>query len=69
MEAAQSARLPADEASLGEVHPDAWQHKITPGAFLDEVKAYSQARNHMEAVVAENNRFDTFVTLSPSAGA
>lgn len=55
MEAAQSACLPADEASLGEVHPDAWQRKITPCAFFDEVKADSRARERMEAVRAEIN--------------
>ena len=55
MEAAQSAQLPADEASLDEVHPYAWQYKITPGAFYDEVKADSRARGRMEAVLTEIN--------------
>ena len=55
MEAAQPAQLPADEASLDEVHPDAWQHKITPGAFYDEVKADPRARGRMEAVLTEIN--------------
>ena len=47
MEAAQPAQLPADEASLDEVPRDAWQQKITPGAFYDEVKADSRARGRM----------------------
>ena len=55
MEAAQPAQLPADEASLDEVHPDAWQHKITPGAFYDEAKADPRARGRMEAVLTEIN--------------
>ena len=55
MEAAQPAQLPADEASLDEVPPDAWQHKITPGAIYDEVKADPRARGRMEAVLTEIN--------------
>ena len=55
MEAAQTAQLSADEASLDEVHPDAWQHKIAPGTFCDEVKADSRARGRMEAVLTEIN--------------
>ena len=55
MEAAHPRHLPADEASLDEVHPDAWQHKITPDAFYDEVKADSRARGRMEAVLTEIN--------------
>ena len=55
MEAAQPAQLPADEASLDEVHPDAWQHKITPGAFYGEVKADPRARGRMEAAITEIN--------------
>ena len=55
MEAAQPAQLPADEASLDEVHSNAWQHKITPGAFYDEVKADPRARGRMEAVLTEIN--------------
>ena len=51
MEAAQLPQLPVDEASLDEVHPDAWRHKITPDAFYDEVKADSQARGRIEAVL------------------
>ena len=35
MEAAHPAQLPSDRASLDEVNPDAWQHKITPDAFYD----------------------------------
>ena len=55
MEAAHPRHLPADEASLDEVHPDAWQHKITPDAFYGEVKADSRARERMEAVLTEIN--------------
>ena len=55
MEVAQPAQLPTDEASLGEVHPDAWQHKITPGAFFEEVRADSRARARMDAALAEIN--------------
>ena len=55
MEAAHPAQLPADRALLDEVHPDAWQHKITPGAFYDEVKADPRARGRMEAVLTEIN--------------
>ena len=55
MEAAQPAQLPTDEASLDEVHPDAWQHKITPGVFFEEVRADSRARAPMDAALAEIN--------------
>ena len=55
MEAAQPAQLPADEASLGDVHPDVWRQEITPGAFYTEVKADSRARGRMEAVLTEIN--------------
>ena len=55
MEAAQPAQLPADEASLDEVHPDAWQQKVTPDAFYDEVKADSRARGRMSAAMTEIN--------------
>ncbi len=47
MEAAHPAQLPADRALLDEVHPDAWQYRITPGAFYHEVKADSRARGRM----------------------
>ena len=59
MEAAQPRHLPADEASIEEVHPDAWQHKITPDAFLRQVKTDSRARERMEAVLAEINERQT----------
>ena len=59
MEPAHPAQLPADEASLDEVHPDAWQHKITPDAFYDEVQADSRSRERMEAVLAEINERQT----------
>ena len=51
MGAAHPAQLPSDRASLDEVNPDAWQHKITPDAFYDGVKADPQARGRMEAVL------------------
>lgn len=55
MEAAQRRQLPVDEVSLDEVPPDAWQHKITPDAFYDEVRADPRARARMEAVLTEIN--------------
>ena len=45
VEAAHPPQLPVDEASLDEVHPDAWQHKITPDAFYEEVKADPRQRD------------------------
>ena len=59
MEAAHPRHLPADEASISEVPPDAWQHKITPDAFYDEVKDDSRAQERMEAVLAEINERQT----------
>ena len=55
MEAAHPTDLPVDKASLDEVQPDAWGHKITPDAFYDEVKADSRARGRMETVLTEIN--------------
>lgn len=51
VEAAHPAQLPVDEASLDEVHPDAWQHKITPDAFYEAVKADPRQRGRMEAAL------------------
>ena len=62
MEAARPAQLPADEASPDEVPPDARQQKITPDAFYDEVKADSQARERMEAVLTEINERQATLT-------
>ena len=62
MEAAQPAQLPADEASLDEVPRDAWQQKITPDAFYDEVKADSRARGRMEAAITEINERQATLT-------
>jgi DNA-directed RNA polymerase specialized sigma subunit len=59
MESAHPAHLPADEASLDEVHPDAWQRKITPDAFYEEVRADPRARARMEAVLTEINERQT----------
>ena len=53
MEAADPRHLPADEASIDETDPDAWQHKITPDAFYEEVRADSRARVRMDAVLTE----------------
>ena len=62
MEAALPAQLPADEASLAEVNPDGWRHRITPGAFYDEVKADSRARGRMEAAITEINERQATLT-------
>lgn len=55
MEAADPRHLPADEASIDEADPDAWQHKITPDAFYEEVRADSRTRVRMDAVLTEIN--------------
>lgn len=55
MEAADPRHLPADEASIDEAGPDAWQHKITPDAFYEEVRADSRARVRMDTVLTEIN--------------
>ena len=55
MESAHTRHLPVDEASIDEVDPDAWQHRITPEAFYEGVRADPRARARMEAVLSEIN--------------
>ena len=55
MEAANPRHLPADEAPLDEADPHGWQHKITPDAFYEAVRADSRARGRMDAALTEIN--------------
>jgi len=53
MKETKPSELPPDEASLDDVQPDAWKHKITPDALYEEVRAVSRTQARMETALTE----------------